>query len=426
MNTLKKSPTLPKGINYLGPNRYRVRLYFEGRQHSLGVFRTISDAKAALAIAHSEKARGTFIPPHERRAKRKAQREAEKLRQQRDEKTVIDLAESWLTWLERMQRSQGTIYTYRRHLEAYFIPEFGARPVTSITADEITDWYDRLRKDKGSGVAPRVYLTVSAMFRYATGQTKDLPRSFVPWIDESPADVPGGAKTETKTRTTNEPVATPAEIAQIAAGMPPREALGVLLAGWCALRIGEVLALRRRHVTRTGQHKNRVTWISIEEQVQARGSGPRLDPPKTAAGIREVPVPKRLVPELEAHLKKYVGKDPDAFLFPRDETGNQVHNPNTFRKHFNKARDMVNAHVTIQGKKPRLEGFTFHGLRHSCLTRLGQSGATLSDLMAFAGHADIESVLVYQHSERDRLASLAETMSETLQLTQDALGAHDE
>jgi integrase len=417
VKSLKKSPNLPKGINYLGPNRYRVRIYYEGRQHGVGVFKTIGDAKAALAIAQSEKARGTFIPPSEKRANLKAQREAEKLRQQRDEKTVLDLGEAWLAWLERMQRSAGTIYTYRRHLEAYFFPEFGARPVTAITADEITQWYDKLRKDRGAGVAPRVYLTVAAMFRYGTGETKDLPRSFAPWLDESPADVPGGAKTETKTRTSDEPVATPAEIAQIAAYMPPREALGVLLAGWCALRIGEVLALRRRHVTRTGRGKSRVVWISIEEQVQARGSGPRLDPPKTTAGIRDVPVPRPLVPELEAHLKTYVGKDPESFLFPRHETGNQVHNPNTFRKHFNKARDMVNA--DSEKKPARLEGFTFHGLRHSCLTRLGQSGATLSDLMAFAGHSDIESVLVYQHSERERLASLADTMAESYETVED-------
>ncbi|OAV63119.1 tyrosine-type recombinase/integrase [Enteractinococcus helveticum] len=416
---MKKSPKLPPGIDQNRAQRYRVRIYFEGRQHTVGVFRTVGDAKAALAIAHSEKARGTFIPPAEKRANIRAQREAEKLKQQRDEKTVLDLGDAWLAWLERMGRSTGTIYTYRRHLEGYFYPTFGAQPVTSITTDDITKWYDKLRKDKGSGVAPRAYLTVSAMFRYATGETKDLPRSFAPWIDESPADVPGGAKTEAKTRTSDEPVATPEEIAQIAAGMPPREALGVLLAGWCALRIGEVLGLRRRHIRRTGRTGQRVVWLSIEEQVQARGSGPRLDPPKSVAGIRDVPVPTRLVPALEAHLKNYVGKDADSFLFPRDLTGNQVHNPNTYRKHFNKARDAVNARSEQQ--PPRLEGFTFHGLRHSALTRLGQAGATLSDLMSFAGHSDIESVLVYQHSERDRLSSLAETMSEKLQLAQDVI-----
>lgn len=399
----------------MGPGRYRVRIYFEYKQHSIGTFRTLGDAKAAQAIALSEKARGIFVPPYKRRAQAKVQRVITKQKKIQDSKIIFDLGEAWLAWLKRLQRSTGTIYTYRRHLEAYFYPEFIQRPVTSITSDEITAWYDKLRKDKGGGVASRVYITVAAMFRYAAGESKDLPRKFERWIDESPVDIPGANKPEIKTRTTDEPVATPAEIAQIAAYMPRREALGVLLAGWCALRIGEVLALRRRHITHTGRGKDRITWISIEEQVQARGSGPRLDPPKSAAGLRDVPVPKKLVPALDAHLKNYVPKDPESFLFPRDPSGNQVHNPNTFRRHFNKARDTINAQSKTQ--PPRLESFTFHGLRHSCLTRLGQSGATLSDLMAFAGHADIESVLVYQHSERDRLASLSNTMAEEFHST---------
>ena len=408
---MKKSPNLPPGIDQLGPQRYRVRMYFEGRQHTIGVFRTIGDAKAALAIAHSEKARGTFVPPSVKRAQRKAARAAEQAQEARDEKTVLDLGSAWLSWLERMQRSQGTIYTYERHLQAYFYPEFGQRSVTSISVDEITSWYDQLRKTKGAGQASRIYVTVSAMFRFATGETKDLPRSFVPLLDESPADVPGGAKVESKTKTGDEPVATPEEIAAIAAAMPEREALGVLLAGWCALRIGEVLALRRRHVRRTGRGDERVTWLRIEEQVQARGSGPRLDPPKSVAGLRDVPVPRQMVPVLEDHLKRFVGPEPDALLFPRDLSGNQVHNPNTYRRHFNAARDAVIA----EGDEhtARLKKFTFHGLRHSCLTRFGQAGATLSDLMNFAGHSDIESVLVYQHSERERLASLSERMAET-------------
>ena len=50
-----------------------------------------------------------------------------------------------------------------------------------------------------------------------------------------------------------------------------------------------------------------------------------------------------------------------------------------------------------------LESFTWHGLRHSALTHLGHQGATLADLMAFAGHTDIEAVKVYQHATLDRL-----------------------
>ncbi|MGD8207342.1 MAG: site-specific integrase, partial [Thiohalocapsa sp.] len=48
-------------------------------------------------------------------------------------------------------------------------------------------------------------------------------------------------------------------------------------------------------------------------------------------------------------------------------------------------------------KRAGLDGFTFHGLRHTCLTALATSGATLSELRAIAGHKSMEMVLRYQH-----------------------------
>ena len=48
---------------------------YEGNTHSLGVFDTITDAKAALSFAKADAARGTFVPPPQRRASRRAQHE---------------------------------------------------------------------------------------------------------------------------------------------------------------------------------------------------------------------------------------------------------------------------------------------------------------------------------------------------------------
>ncbi|MDO5701320.1 MAG: tyrosine-type recombinase/integrase [Bowdeniella nasicola] len=52
-----------------------------------------------------------------------------------------------------------------------------------------------------------------------------------------------------------------------------------------------------------------------------------------------------------------------------------------------------------------------HELRHTGLTLYGQAGATLADLMARAGHADVETVMIYQHSSRVRDRELADRMS---------------
>ena len=53
-----------------------------------------------------------------------------------------------------------------------------------------------------------------------------------------------------------------------------------------------------------------------------------------------------------------------------------------------------------------MDNFTWHGLRHTALTRLGQAGATTAELKAYAGHSDGKSVEVYQHAERRRLVAL--------------------
>lgn len=61
---------IPKTDRY-----YRVRVTFEGARHLVGDFHTLTDAKAALAIARGEIARGTFIPRTVQRATAKAERE---------------------------------------------------------------------------------------------------------------------------------------------------------------------------------------------------------------------------------------------------------------------------------------------------------------------------------------------------------------
>lgn len=398
---------LPNGIDLRTNGQYRARISYNGQVYSIGHFYTVADAQAALDIARGEKARGVFVPPPVRRAQAKAKQRETLAEQTSATRTVNELADAWLNWLEQMGRSTGTLYTYRRRLEQTFLPSMGDWPVHMITVDDITRWYNGLVKSNGVGVAKQNYRTVDALFRYATGQTRGLPRAFKPWITESPVDVPGANQVKS-TRRKDDVVASPDEIHAIADNMPDREALGVLLGGWCGLRIGEVLGVRRRDIS-TDNHGN--MWLSVNEQVQARGSGVRLDPPKTDAGYRDVPIPSSLSEDVTEHLKDHTGRAGESFLFPRHETGNQPHHPNTFRGHFNTARDKVIADA--EGKSNHLQDMTFHSLRHSCLTRLGQAGATLSDLMAFAGHSDVDSVLIYQHSPKARLHALSEQLSTT-------------
>lgn len=53
------------------------------------------------------------------------------------------------------------------------------------------------------------------------------------------------------------------------------------------------------------------------------------------------------------------------------------------------------------------EGFVFHGLRHTALTAIGRTGATMAELKLWAGHADDATVQRYQHATADRTAAQA-------------------
>ena len=63
---------LPRGVTRYR-DRYRVRVDDEGQTHALGMFDTLTDARAALDITCGQIARGLFVPPAERTAARRAE-----------------------------------------------------------------------------------------------------------------------------------------------------------------------------------------------------------------------------------------------------------------------------------------------------------------------------------------------------------------
>ena len=96
---------LPRGIVRHG-GRYRVRVDDEGRTHSLGVYDTLTDARAALDIARGHMARGLFVPPAERRSARKA----EVAMVEAQSVTLKEWSEKWLLALEaNPDRSPATV-----------------------------------------------------------------------------------------------------------------------------------------------------------------------------------------------------------------------------------------------------------------------------------------------------------------------------
>ena len=83
----------------------------------------------------------------------------------------------------------------------------------------------------------------------------------------------------------------------------------MLLAAYGGLRFGELAGLRRSRIDILGGR------VVVAETLVENDGHLMFGPPKTKRSRRTVPLPRRVVAELEEHLDRYVPAAPDALVF---------------------------------------------------------------------------------------------------------------
>ncbi len=114
--------------------------------------------------------------------------------------------------------------------------------------------------------------------------------------------------------------------------------------------------------------------------------------------MRDVAIPPHVIPLIEAHLAKYVGRGRDSLIFPAD--GGEHLQPATLYRHWYKAREAAG--------RPDLR---FHDLRHTGAVLAAATGATLAELMARLGHSTPQAAMRYQHAAAGRDREIAALLS---------------
>ncbi len=297
------------------------------------------------------------------------------------QKTFHEYAARWLA----QRRTEGrplkprTVANYRCLLDNHLLPQWGQRELSSITAGEVKAWHAELLPDKPS-TRMLVYTLLHAIMR--TALADEL-------ITVDPCQVKGADRVECAHKVV---VATVAQLNACTEAMPEALRAVVPLASWCALRRGEVLALRRSdvdlgagvvRVRRTASVVNG-KWI--------------VTSPNSKEGSRDVSIPPHLVEQLEHHLANYVPVSPDSLLFPSSNGGHLQ--PGTLFREWDKARKAAG----------RLD-LRLHDLRHSGAVLAAQAGATLAELMERLGHSTPSAALAYQHVARGRDQEIAAQLS---------------
>lgn len=321
--------------------------------------------------------------------------------------TFGEFAETWI--LNRRVKGKPladrTRDHYRDLLDRFILPTFGDTPLTHITPDDVDRWYALVAIDR-----PTYQAHAYALLRTILATAVD--RSLI--TTANPAKVRGGGSTS---RARQVKPATLEELAIIAAAMPERRRLMVLLAAWTGLRFGELAELRRSDVdvkaatihVRRGVVRVRGTSDDGKAIIERKVKGP-----KSAAGIRDLPIPPHVLGDVREHLLRHAQPGVHGLLFPAAD-GGQL-SPSSFYGRESTLDHEGNVKRKGHGyyEARRLAGRTdlnFHALRHTGLTNAAIAGATLAELMLLAGHSTAGAAMRYQHAADDRMQELAAKLS---------------
>lgn len=298
--------------------------------------------------------------------------------------TRTTLAEFAADWMERPPRElrPKTVEHYRSLLRTHILPTLGAVPLAALDVDAVETWWRGLDPGKPT-VRAHAYRLLHAILTTAVQRRR---------ITANPCHIEGAATP--KRQKTIRP-ATPAELAMIADAMPPDLRCMVLLAGWCGLRRGELMELRRSDVDLP------LGVVRVERQAQQiNGTGKHLvGPPKSEAGIRSVAMPAGVQAAVAAHLDEHVGPEPTALLFPGADGVSHL-TESVLRDRYDVARRAAG--------RPDL---TFHHLRHTGATLAARAGATVAELQARIGHSTPRAALIYQHAATTRDTEIAAALN---------------
>jgi len=117
-----------------------------------------------------------------------------------------------------------------------------------------------------------------------------------------------------------------------------------------------------------------------------------VGPPESAAGVRVVALPAKLVDVMKRHLTEFPAEGEGVIPRPLGAPLRR----NNFHRPVRWSQSVVQAGLPA--------GFHFHDLRHTGNNLAAASGASTRELMHRMGHGTMRAALIYRHAtgERDR------------------------
>jgi len=288
-------------------------------------------------------------------------------------KTVADACKSWLRSCERNDLERSTLKAYRSHVRTHVEPRMGHLLLSELSRSQVRDFLDDLL-DAGASHAQSKKIMVSLRSILLEAVERE-------WIAQNVAiDV----KVRRKTRSMGDEriIPTKGEIRIIIDTAPEAHRALFVTAIFTGMRISELRGLTWDNVD---FDRNLIRILQRADEFQ------QIGPPKSKAGVRDIPMAPIVRQTLKAWLHQVPRSDLN-LVFP-NSVGKVQSYSNLYNRVF-KPMLVRNGIVDAKGEAR----FGIHSLRHAAASLFIEQGWNPKKIQTLLGHASITMTMdVYGH-----------------------------
>ncbi len=307
-----------------------------------------------------------------------------------EEHKVARNKETYSYWIDEWLRSkrlsvkESTYIRYIKMAENHIKPVLGKYPVNKIGTELMEQYvFDKLqsgRIDESGGLSSKtmsdIMVIIKESFKYAQCCGVDTICRF---------DRISFKKTTKEMRVLS--VIEEQQLVSVLMDTTDRYKLGVFICLYTGIRIGELCALKWKHISlteKTIKIEQTMQRLQYEHTVTDAKTRIIITEPKSDSAYRTIPLPDFVVDI----ITPFVGYA-DGYVL--SENGCAVIEPRTMQNHFK-------AYLA----EGNIEDSNFHALRHTFATRCVEAGFDIKTLSEILGHASVKITLdKYVHSSME-------------------------
>ena len=288
--------------------------------------------------------------------------------------TVEEYAEKWLP-LHKSGVSKKCYADYQKQLEA-LTDVIGEKRLKDVTVDDAAAVWKHYAGYSASTVK-RSKMLFTALFDSAIENDICRKNPFRSRFAQPPKAPAGSHRALTDEEIT------------LIQTVPHRVQLAAMIMLYAGLRRGEVLALTKADITEDE--------IIVNKAIRFDGNKPVIVAPKTASGVRRVPILSILRPYLENASER--------ILSARNGIVSQTAWKRAWDSYLHTLSTAAGHPVSIRP----------HDLRHTYCTLLVNAGVSIKQAMQWLGHADEKMILhIYDHLSEERAKNSVDQVEKML------------